>query len=61
MPSRFDVYPMKTMTKLTLDVETAAVEAAKEQERPAKVLAALLGKRVFMVEEDRSLSLSRFV
>ncbi len=61
MPSRFDVSPMKTMTKLTLDVETAAVEAAKEQERPAKVLAALLRKRVFTVEEDRSLSLSRFV
>lgn len=61
MPSRFDVFPMRTMTKLTLDVETATVEAAKEQERSAKVFAALLGKRVFTVEEDRSLSLSRFV
>lgn len=46
MPSRFDALPIRTMTKLTLDVETATVEAAKEQERPAKVFAALLAKRV---------------
>ena len=52
---------MRTMTKLTLDVETATIEAAKEHERPAKVLAALTAKKLFTVEEDRSRSLSRFV
>lgn len=61
MPSRFDIQPMKTMTKLTLDVETATIEAAKEHERPAKVLGALVGKRLLSVEEDRSLAISRFV
>lgn len=61
MPSKFDIHPMKTMTKLTLDVELSTIEAAKGHERPAKVLKALTSKKLFTIEEDRELSLSRFV
>lgn len=61
MPSRFDIRPMKTITKLTLDVELSTIEAAKEHERPAKILKALTDKKLFTIEEDRGSSLSRFV
>ncbi|MFZ1249253.1 MAG: hypothetical protein WAQ24_02940 [Candidatus Saccharimonadales bacterium] len=61
MPSRFDVLPLKTVTKLVLDVDTETVASITAQERPAQVLNDLVKQRIFVVEDDTLASMRRYV
>ncbi|MGB3023546.1 MAG: hypothetical protein WBB39_01940 [Candidatus Saccharimonadales bacterium] len=61
LPNRFDVLPLKTTTKLIVDVDEAVDGAVRELERPARVLELLVKQKVFVVESDTAAAMKRYV